>query len=57
MGGNVTAESIFLDGLIYTTIGVLSSKFEEFLAGGRNSTAIITKFGRHVRIDLGMVPT
>ena len=23
----------------------------------RNSTAIMTKFGRHVRIDLGMVPT
>ena len=28
-----------------------------FQPRGRNSTAIMTQSGRHVRIDLGMVPT
>ena len=31
-----------------TTRGELSSTFDEFLACGRNSTAIMTNFGRHV---------
>ena len=31
--------------------------FANFYPGARNSTPIMTKFGRHVRIDLGMVPT
>ena len=42
---------------IYTTIGELSSKFDKCLAVRSKFTAIMTKFGRHVRIDLGMVPT
>ena len=42
---------------IYTTIGAASSQFHTNLACARNSTPIMTKFGRHVRIDLGMVPT
>ena len=42
---------------IYTTIGAASSQCDLFLTDARNSTLIVTNFGRYVQIDLGMVPT
>ena len=60
-GGDQVTQLIFfvqyLQMTIYTTIEAASSQCDLFLTDARNSTLIVTKFGRYVQIDLGMVPT